>query len=100
VLRVDELELDLLSRTARRGWRTLELLPRELRLLEYLMRHEGHTVTRAMLFEHVWDYRFDPRTNLVDVHVGRLRRKVDGPGEPPLIRTIRGIGFALHASQS
>ena len=100
VLRVDELELDLLSRTARRGRRTLELLPRELRLLEYLMRHEGHTVTRAMLFEHVWDYRFDPRTNLVDVHVGRLRRKVDGPGEPPLIRTIRGIGFALHASQS
>jgi len=100
VLRVDELELDLLSRTARRGRRTLELLPRELQLLEYLMRHEGHTVTRAMLFEHVWDYRFDPRTNLVDVHVGRLRRKVDGPGEPPLIRTIRGIGFALHASQS
>ena len=100
VLRVDELELDLLSRTARRGRRTLDLLPRELQLLEYLMRHEGHTVTRAMLFEHVWDYRFDPRTNLVDVHVGRLRRKVDGPGEPPLIRTIRGIGFALHASQS
>ena len=100
VLRVDELELDLLSRTARRGRRTLELLPREFQLLEYLMRHEGHTVTRAMLFEHVWDYRFDPRTNLVDVHVGRLRRKVDGPGEPPLIRTIRGIGFALHASQS
>ena len=100
VLRVDELELDLLSRTARRGRRTLDLLPRELQLLEYLMRHEGHTVTRAMLFEHVWDYRFDPQTNLVDVHVGRLRRKVDGPGEPPLIRTIRGIGFALHASQS
>ena len=100
VLRVDELELDLLSRTARRGRRTLDLLPRELQLLEYLMRHEGHTVTRAMLFEHVWDYRFDPRTNLVDVHVGRLRRKVDGPGEPPLMRTIRGIGFALHASQS
>jgi two-component system OmpR family response regulator len=97
MLRVNELELDLLSRTARRGRRTLELLPRELQLLEYMMRHEGHTVTRAMLFEQVWGYRFDPRTNLVDVHVGRLRRKVDGPGEPPLIRTIRGIGFALHA---
>jgi two-component system OmpR family response regulator len=100
VLRVDELELDLLSRTARRGRRSLELLPREFRLLEYLMRHEGDTATRAMLFEHVWGYRFDPRTNLIDVHVGRLRRKVDGPGEPPLIRTVRGIGFVLHAPQS
>jgi two-component system, OmpR family, response regulator len=97
VLRVDELELDLLSRTARRGRRSLELLPREFQLLAHLMRHEGHTVTRAMLFEHVWGYRFDPRTNLVDVHVGRLRRKVDGPCEPQLIRTVRGIGFALHA---
>jgi two-component system OmpR family response regulator len=97
VLRVDELELDLLSRTARRGRRSLDLLPREFRLLEYLMRHEGDTATRAMLFEHVWGYRFDPRTNLIDVHVGRLRRKVDGPGEPPLIRTVRGIGFVLHA---
>jgi two-component system OmpR family response regulator len=65
--------------------------------LEYLMRHEGDTATRAMLFEHVWDYRFNPRTNLIDVHVGRLRRKVDGPGEPTLIRTVRGIGFVLHA---
>jgi two-component system OmpR family response regulator len=97
VLRVDELELDLLSRTARRGRRSLDLLPREFRLLEYLMRHEGDTATRAMLFEHVWGYRFDPRTNLIDVHVGRLRRKVDGPGEPPLIRTVRGIGFVLDA---
>jgi two-component system OmpR family response regulator len=99
VLRVDDLELDLLSRSARRGRRTLDLLPREFRLLEYLVRHEGDTATRAMLFEHVWGYRFDPRTNLIDVHVGRLRRKVDGPGEPPLIRTVRGIGFVLHAPQ-
>jgi two-component system OmpR family response regulator len=99
VLRVDDLELDLLSRSARRGRRSLDLLPREFRLLEYLVRHEGDTATRAMLFEHVWGYRFDPRTNLIDVHVGRLRRKVDGPGEPPLIRTVRGIGFVLHAPQ-
>jgi two-component system, OmpR family, response regulator len=97
VLRVDDLELDLLSRSARRGRRSLDLLSREFRLLEYLVRHEGDTATRAMLFEHVWGYRFDPRTNLIDVHVGRLRRKVDGPGEPPLIRTVRGIGFVLHA---
>jgi two-component system, OmpR family, response regulator len=99
VLRVDDLELDLLSRSARRGRRSLDLLPREFRLLEYLVRHEGDTATRAMLFEHVWGYRFDPRTNLIDVHVGRLRRKVDGAGEPPLIRTVRGIGFVLHAPQ-
>ena len=99
VLRVDDLELDLLSRTARRGPRSLELLPRELQLLEYLMRHVGQTVTRAMLFEHVWGYRFDPRTNLVDVHVGRLRRKVDSPDEPSLLHTVRGVGFALHASR-
>jgi two-component system OmpR family response regulator len=100
VLRVDDLELDLLSRSARRGRRALDLLPREVRTLEYLMRHEGQTVTRAMLFERVWGYRFDPRTNLVDVHVGRLRRKVDSPGDAPLLHTIRGAGFALHAARS
>jgi two-component system OmpR family response regulator len=97
VLRVAELEVDLLTRTARRGRRRLELLPRELQLLEYLMRHEHQVVTRAMLFERVWGYRFDPRTNLVDVHVGRLRRKIDLAGEPPLIHTVRGIGFVLAA---
>ena len=72
-LRVADLELGLLSRTVRRGGRVLELLPREFRLLEYLMRHAGHVVTRTMLLEHVWDYHFDPQTNVIDVHVGRLR---------------------------
>jgi two-component system OmpR family response regulator len=97
VLRVGPLELDLLTRTARRGWRTLELLPREFQLLEYLMRREGQVLTRAMLLENVWHYRFVPQTNLVDVHIGRLRRKVDGPDEPPMILSVRGAGFMLRA---
>jgi two-component system, OmpR family, response regulator len=97
VLRVGDLEVDLLAREARRGTRSLELQPRELRLLEYLVRHHGQVVTRAMLFEQVWHYHFDPRTNLIDVHIGRLRRKVDLPGEAPLIHTVRGIGFMLRA---
>ena len=81
-----------------RGRRRLDLKPRELKLLECLMRHHGQVVTRAMLFEQVWHYHFDPRTNLIDVHIGRLRRKVDPPEEPPLIHTIRGIGFLLRAA--
>ncbi len=97
LLRVADLELDLLNREARRGLRKLDLQDRELRLLEYLVRHEGQVVTRAMLFEQVWHYHFDPRTNLIDVHIGRLRRKVDQAGEPPLIHTVRGIGFVLRA---
>lgn len=97
LLRVEDLELDLLARTARRGERDLDLVPREFKLLEYLMRHAGQIVTRAMLFEQVWHYRFDPGTNLVDVHLGRLRRKVDGPGDVPLIHTVRGRGFVLRA---
>ena len=97
LLRVGGLEVDLLAREARRGRRTLNLKPRELKLLECLMRHHGQVVTRAMLFEQVWHYHFDPRTNLIDVHIGRLRRKVDPPEEPPLIHTIRGIGFLLRA---
>jgi two-component system OmpR family response regulator len=97
LLRVGDLELDLLARAARRGTRNLELQPRELRLLEYLVRHHGQVVTRAMLFEQVWHYHFDPRTNLIDVHIGRLRRKVDLPSEEPLIHTLRGIGFVLRA---
>jgi len=96
-LRVGSLELDLLGRTARRGHRTLELLPREFRLLEYMMRREGQVLTRAMLLEHVWNYRFAPQTNLVDVHIGRLRRKLDGPDETPMIMSVRGVGFMLHA---
>lgn len=97
VLRVGDLEVDLLAQTARRGARKLELKPRELRLLEHLMRHRDQIVTRAMLFEQVWHYHFDPRTNLIDVHIGRLRRKVDNPGELPLIHTVRGTGFVLRA---
>ena len=95
-LRVEDLELDLLARTARRGSRSIDLVPREIRLLEYLMRHAGQVVTRSMLFEEVWHYRFDPGTNLVDVHLGRLRRKIDEPDEQPLIHTVRGVGFVLR----
>jgi two-component system OmpR family response regulator len=97
ILRVGPLLLDLIERTAGRGKRKLDLLPREFQLLEYLMRHAGQVVTRAMLFEQVWHYRFDPRTNLVDVHMGRLRRKVDGPNETAMILSVRGTGFQLRA---
>ncbi|WOJ90376.1 response regulator transcription factor [Methylocapsa polymorpha] len=95
ILRVGPLEMDLIERSASRGQRVLDLLPTEFKLLEYLMRHAGQTVTRSMLLEDVWHYRFAPQTNLVDVHIGKLRRKVDGPGEPPLIRSIRRSGFML-----
>jgi two-component system OmpR family response regulator len=97
VLRVADLEIDLLTRSARRGTRVLDITPREFRLLEYLVRHAGHAVTRAMLFEEVWNYRFDPHTNLVDVHVGRLRRELERPGEEPLLHSVRGVGFSLLA---
>jgi two-component system OmpR family response regulator len=96
-LRVGPLALDLIERTAQRGARAIELLPREFRLLEYLVRHEGQVVTRAMLFEEVWNYRFVPDSNLVDVHMGRLRRKVDAAGEPTMIHSVRGAGFVLRA---
>jgi two-component system OmpR family response regulator len=98
VLRVGPLELDLIERTAKRGDRTIELLPREFRLLEYMMRRKDQMLTRAMLLEEVWNYKFVPQTNLVDVHMGRLRHKVDGPDEPPLIHNVRGMGFILRAS--
>jgi two-component system, OmpR family, response regulator len=97
VLRVGALELDLLGRTVKRGERRIDLLPREFRLLEYMMRRKDQLLTRAMLFEEVWNYKFVPRSNLVDVHMGRLRRKVDQPGEPPMIHNIRGEGFVLRA---
>ena len=97
MVRIGDLEIDLLAREARRGSRKLDLKPRELKLLECLMRHHGQVVTRAMLFEQVWHYHFDPRTNIIDVHIGRLRRKVDLPNEPPLIHTVRRIGFLLRA---
>jgi two-component system OmpR family response regulator len=97
VLRVGPLELDLLSRTAKRGDRAIDLLPREFRLLEYMMRREDQLLTRAMLFEEVWNYKFVPQSNLVDVHMGRLRRKVDAVDEQPMIHSVRREGFILRA---
>ncbi len=96
VLRVGPLTLDLIERVAHRGDRRIELLPREFKLLEYLMRRPGQIVTRDMLLEDVWNYRFMPETNLVDVHIGRLRHKVDLVHEPMLIQRVRGAGFVLN----
>jgi two-component system OmpR family response regulator len=98
-LRVGDLEMDLLERRVRRAGTAIELLPREFQLLEYFMRNEGRVVSRAMLLANVWDVHFDPMTNIVDVYVGRLRRKVDAEGMPPLIHTVRGVGFCLRAPQ-
>jgi two-component system OmpR family response regulator len=97
VLRVGPLELDLLERSARRGDRAINLLPREFRLLEYMMRRKDQTTTRATLLKEVWNYKFVPETNLVDVHIGRLRRKIDLPHEQPIICSVRGVGFVLRA---
>ena len=94
-LRVADLELDLITRSARRGGRDLELLPTEFRLLEFMMRNSGQVLTRMMIFEAVWGFHFDPGTNLIDVHIGRLRKKVDPAGITPLIRTVRGSGYRL-----
>jgi two-component system OmpR family response regulator len=90
-----DLEMDLLSRKVKRGARAIDLQPREFRLLEYLMRHKDQVVTRTMLLEGVWDYHFDPGTNVIDVHVSRLRKKVDEAGEAALIHTVRGAGYRL-----
>jgi DNA-binding response OmpR family regulator len=98
MLRVGSLELDLLDRTARRGDRQIDLRPREYQLLKYMMQRSDTLLTREMLFKDVWHYRFVPETNLVDVHMGRLRRKVDGANEAPMIRNIRGAGFVLSAT--
>ena len=95
-LRVADLEMDLLARTVKRAGRALALQPREFRLLEYLMRHAGQVVTRTMLLEKVWDYHFDPQTNVIDVHVSRLRSKVDKDFDRPLIHTVRGTGYVLR----
>jgi two-component system, OmpR family, response regulator len=97
-LRVGPLELDLIERSARRGDRVIDLLPREFRLLEYMMQRSDQLLTRAMLLEEVWNYKFVPATNLVDVHMGRLRHKVDGPDEAPMIHNVRGAGFILRAA--
>lgn len=90
-----DLEMDLLSRTVRRGGRPIELQPREFRLLEYFLRHVDEVVTRTMLLEGVWDYHFDPGTNVIDVHVSRLRRKLDDGSNRPLLHTVRGAGYRL-----
>ncbi|USI73114.1 winged helix-turn-helix domain-containing protein [Sphingomonas morindae] len=90
-----DLEMDLLSRKVRRGQRAIDLQPREFRLLEYLLRHKEQVVTRTMLLEGVWDYHFDPGTNVIDVHVSRLRRKIDDGEAAPLIHTVRGAGYRL-----
>jgi two-component system OmpR family response regulator len=99
VLHAGDLELDLIDRRARRDTRDIELLPREFKILEYLMRRAGSVVTRAMLLEDVWNYRFVPQTNLVDVHIGRLRHKIDLPHETPLIQSVRGAGFILNVPE-
>jgi two-component system, OmpR family, response regulator len=96
-LRFLDLELDLLSRTVRRAGQQIELQPREFRLLEYLMRHVGQVVTRTMLLEGVWDLHFDPRTNVVDTHVSRLRGKIDKGFSLELIHTVRGAGYCIRA---
>ncbi|HEV2673846.1 MAG TPA: response regulator transcription factor [Aliidongia sp.] len=97
-LRVGELEIDLLARTVRRGAAEIELLPREFRLLEYLARNAGHVVTRTMLLEQVWDYHFDPQTNVIDVHISRLRQKIDKGFMKPMLHTVRGAGYCLKAA--
>ncbi|MBX3684809.1 MAG: response regulator transcription factor [Rhodocyclaceae bacterium] len=94
-LRLGDLEMNLLRRTVRRAGRDIELKPKAFALLEYLMRHADQVVTRSMLLEAVWDYHFDPRTNVIDVHVSNLRAAIDAPGLPPLIHTVRGAGYLL-----
>ena len=96
-LTVGDLEMDLLSRGVRRGGQKIDLQPREFRLLEYLIRHAGQVVTRTMLLEGVWDYHFDPQTNVIDVHVSRLRQKIDKPFDLPLLHTVRNAGYMLRA---
>ena len=95
-LSVADLEVDLLARTVKRGETEIELQPREFRLLEYLMRNAGNVVSRTMLLEHVWDYHFDPQTNVIDVHNSRLRTKIDKDFETPLLHTVRGAGYVIR----
>ncbi len=96
-LKVGDLEMDLLSRRVARGETRIDLQPREFKLLEFLMRHAGQTVTRTMLLEKVWNYHFDPQTNVIDVHISRLRAKIDKEFERPLLQTVRGAGYCLQA---
>jgi len=99
VLRVGDLELDLIGRRVRRGGEEIDLLPIEFRLLEFLMRNSNQVLTRTMIFESVWGYHFDPGTNVIDVHIARLRRKVDSSAGPSLIRTVRGCGYSIQAPE-
>ena len=99
ILRVGDLTMDLVARTVSRSGVEIKLLPREFQLLEYLLRNQGRVVPRAMLLQHVWDLHFDPTTNIIDVYVGRVRRKVDGQQAYPLIHTVRGVGYCLRAPQ-
>jgi len=96
VISVADLEMDLLSRTVTRCGQPIDLQPREFRLLEQLMRNTGRVLTRTMLLEKVWDFHFDPKTNVVETHISRLRSKIDKPFDTPLIHTVRGAGYSLH----
>ncbi|SDI69334.1 response regulator transcription factor [Pseudomonas panipatensis] len=98
-VRIGNLEIDLLRRTVRRGERQIDLLPREYALLEYLAQHVDQVVTRTMLFEAVWNYQYDDQTNVIEVHIGRLRRKIDGEGDAPMLHTIRGAGYVLRSPE-
>jgi two-component system OmpR family response regulator len=99
-LRVADLELDLLTRKVTRAGKVIDLQPREFQLLETLLRHPGRVMTRTMLLETVWEYHFDPQTNVIDVHISRLRQKIDRGFEPPLIHTVRGAGYCLRAPEA
>jgi two-component system OmpR family response regulator len=94
-LRVADMRVDLIARSVERAGRAIALQPREFRLLAYLLLHQGRVVTRTMLLESVWDYRFDPQTNVIDVHISRLRSKIDKDASVPLIHTVRGVGYTL-----
>jgi two-component system, OmpR family, response regulator len=97
LLRVGDLEMDLIARAVRRQGKDIDLQPREFQLLEFLMRHAGQSVTRTMLLEKVWEYHFDPQTNVIDVHVSRLRSKIDKGFDRPMLQTVRGAGYRLDA---
>lgn len=97
ILRAADLEMNLISRKLRRGGKEIHLQPREFRLLEFLLRNAGKVVTRTMLLEHVWDFHFDPKTNIVETHISRLRAKIDNGNDPALIETVRGSGYRLNA---
>jgi two-component system OmpR family response regulator len=97
VLKVGDLEMDLIAREVRRAGVEIDLQPREFQLLEFLMRHGGQSVTRTMLLEKVWEYHFDPQTNVIDVHISRLRSKIDKGFDKPMLQTVRGAGYRLEA---